>query len=358
MPGRPLRALLDHAAETGRKFTQDEATADLMLAIDRGDERPVRYYAKRWRWAKSTVHRRMDEMRSDVDLWRSFYSEKRPKKWDAVGRSAEGVGHDTDQDVQKIEDMGRNGTPVGRSRDSIEQTQITTTTSLSKTRAREGSDPYGRPVPDRPEWMALPNDPPPPEVGARAVEMFIEAMGRVSVFQDDEIRHTIHDLDAWGDTLRDWRTAEYSPRNVPGILNAYRRRITEAEAAVDAGRVHGRGSSDDRHPAIVTGQIAGRPAGKVGNGPRVRGGSRRKRDGELSPAEYFERSGFTPAEIERLVGDRSDRAGIPVPVPGDVDRDRIGNRPVGLSDRPRGIEGTNTDDGGANGTGRLDGRGD
>lgn len=63
IPGSALRTLLDFKAEHGVEFSDDEAAADIMLALDRVDRgqaseiKPIRYYAKRWKWSRNRVNR-------------------------------------------------------------------------------------------------------------------------------------------------------------------------------------------------------------------------------------------------------------------------------------------------------------
>lgn len=72
VPASVLRALLDAAAETGREFREDEAAADVMLAMDRDDLRPHRYYAKRWGWSASRALRLLDGLKAKAETWRAF----------------------------------------------------------------------------------------------------------------------------------------------------------------------------------------------------------------------------------------------------------------------------------------------
>ena len=55
---RVLRNLLDAKSRSGLEFRDDEAALDLLLAHDRNDVKPERYYAKRWHWTQSDVHRK------------------------------------------------------------------------------------------------------------------------------------------------------------------------------------------------------------------------------------------------------------------------------------------------------------
>lgn len=57
VPGSYLRKLVDKLARHNTDpnsesytFQEVEAVIDLMLAQDRGDLKPYRYYAKRWNW--------------------------------------------------------------------------------------------------------------------------------------------------------------------------------------------------------------------------------------------------------------------------------------------------------------------
>lgn len=71
-PGQLLRGLLDDQAQADEEFSEYQATADIMLALDRGDVKPIRYYAGRWAWSKSTVHRHMSTLKKRARKWRSF----------------------------------------------------------------------------------------------------------------------------------------------------------------------------------------------------------------------------------------------------------------------------------------------
>jgi len=73
-PAGPLRSLLDAKAQGHEPFTDDEAALDVMLAIDRDDLRPIRYYAARWKWTRYRVHATMAALTQAAQEWRSFYA--------------------------------------------------------------------------------------------------------------------------------------------------------------------------------------------------------------------------------------------------------------------------------------------
>lgn len=72
IPGSVLRNLLDFKAKTGEQFSEKEAIADMMLAIDRDQIKPERYLAKRWSWSASKVHRSKKNLIEMADRWRKF----------------------------------------------------------------------------------------------------------------------------------------------------------------------------------------------------------------------------------------------------------------------------------------------
>jgi hypothetical protein len=52
-----VRSLLQIAIDSGIVLTEEMALADYHYWINRGDVKPHRYYAKRWRWGESKVYR-------------------------------------------------------------------------------------------------------------------------------------------------------------------------------------------------------------------------------------------------------------------------------------------------------------
>ena len=71
-PAEHQRSLLDFKAQAGGVFTEGEAAIDIMLAADRGDVRPHRYYAARWKWSASKAYRLLDDLLAEAASWRSF----------------------------------------------------------------------------------------------------------------------------------------------------------------------------------------------------------------------------------------------------------------------------------------------
>lgn len=66
VPGRTLRNMIDYLIASGKKFTRDEATIDVMLSLYQEERRTIRYWADRWKWSKSTVHKHLPQMTADA----------------------------------------------------------------------------------------------------------------------------------------------------------------------------------------------------------------------------------------------------------------------------------------------------
>ena len=71
-PARKLRKYLDLLAAVGEVFDEMDATLDMMLALDRNDIKPERYYALRWQWTKSRVHRQKATLIKTAINYRQF----------------------------------------------------------------------------------------------------------------------------------------------------------------------------------------------------------------------------------------------------------------------------------------------
>lgn len=56
-------------------FTMQDAILDIMLAKDKDDVKPYRYYAKKWGWKESTTYKRLPGIIESAAEWRNF-----PKK--------------------------------------------------------------------------------------------------------------------------------------------------------------------------------------------------------------------------------------------------------------------------------------
>ena len=124
-----LRKIVDDLSRRGIEFDEDDAVIDLMLATDRGDVKPIRYYARRWKWSKSRVSRSMDRLKESVEEWRNF--DNTPlQKWDNSGTTA-GQQRDKKRAKQSINGVQRDtgGTTAGQQRDSIEHTTYLHTTN-------------------------------------------------------------------------------------------------------------------------------------------------------------------------------------------------------------------------------------
>lgn len=152
VPAAPLRRLLDARAASGEVWFEDEAVIDIMLALDRGDVKPVRYYAKRWSWSKSKVAREIERLKSEAESWRVFDSPEEPTNppnEDSprhLGQPWDNRGTTVGQDSLNPGDMGvfwdTGGTAVGQPWDSIEQNSRTPEAS-AQTRARAHEGPAG-----------------------------------------------------------------------------------------------------------------------------------------------------------------------------------------------------------------------
>jgi hypothetical protein len=148
-PGYVLRDLLDERAQSDEPFSEKLAAADIMLALDRGDLKPVRYYARRWAWSKSKVHRHLDRLKTQARDWRQFRTGRPPAREEPSGRERDtggtkrdsggtSAGHRRDKKpastpanaqnetaAGQVRDTG--GTTPGQVRDSIEQSTEHTT---------------------------------------------------------------------------------------------------------------------------------------------------------------------------------------------------------------------------------------
>lgn len=89
VPGSVARSLLDHKAEAGGVFSDGEAAADVMLALDRvklGRQKPrgkhgigtERYLATRWGWTRWRVSESLDALVDQAGLWRAGASQNQP----------------------------------------------------------------------------------------------------------------------------------------------------------------------------------------------------------------------------------------------------------------------------------------
>ena len=72
VPAKPQRSLLDFKAEHGGVFSEDEATMDMMLMMDRGETKPERFLAKRWGWNPARVHRQKKALEAAAKGWREW----------------------------------------------------------------------------------------------------------------------------------------------------------------------------------------------------------------------------------------------------------------------------------------------
>lgn len=123
-PGSPLRKLLDGKASRGEKFSEDEAAIDIMLALDRDDIKPQRYYAKRWDWPKSTVAKKLPTLLDTANGWRDFTDEQSVgKRGQSVGKRGQKAKRTAPKTQVRAQSVGKRGQSVG----SIEQIQITDT---------------------------------------------------------------------------------------------------------------------------------------------------------------------------------------------------------------------------------------
>ena len=64
------------------------ATMDLMVAMDAGNVKPYRYYAKRWGWKDGTTYDRLPRMKEVVYEWRDLSKKKSPSKRPASDQQA------------------------------------------------------------------------------------------------------------------------------------------------------------------------------------------------------------------------------------------------------------------------------
>jgi len=168
-PGHVLRGLLDRLDKSGEEWSEHEATADIMLAMDRDDVRPYRYYAERWGWSKSRVYRHMSDLKERAERWRTFNrsgrkTEPRERQRDSGGtkRDSDGTsaGQQRDKDrpssPQEAETetpagqvRDKCGTSAGQQRDSIEQSTEQSTDTHTPGAGARGSVSERRRASDR-----------------------------------------------------------------------------------------------------------------------------------------------------------------------------------------------------------------
>jgi hypothetical protein len=109
-------SLLDGKARTGEPFTEEEATLDVMLAVDREDLRPLRYYAARWSWSKNRVHRALDELAKTAGEWRGFNGRSVGQAGTEVGQAGTRTGPNGTKRAASGTKVGQAGTRLGQYR--------------------------------------------------------------------------------------------------------------------------------------------------------------------------------------------------------------------------------------------------
>jgi hypothetical protein len=209
--------MLDRLDESGEEWSEHEATADIMLAMDRDDIQAYRYYAERWEWSKSRVYRHMDTLKERARQWRSFNrskwrkSLKNGQERDTSGTERDTSGTRAGHQRDKIPDSApfeaesetwaghqrdTSGTSAGHQRDNIEQsTEQSTDTHSHTARVREGPDP---------------------------VEVYTDIMPRrPNNVQKNLMRQKVEDCDRWRSVLLDWRGNGWSPKSVTKMIDRY-----------------------------------------------------------------------------------------------------------------------------------------
>ena len=181
IPGSVLRSLLDAKAKQGEKFSEEEAVADVMLALDRGQLRSPAWYAKRWKWSRTSTYRHfagdaergIEPLESRVQRWRDFRpraameaapetappparpapqgspdpsppatgeAEQPDEFGDGMGTPWEFLGTENPQNATESGGLGIFGDAVGTLGDGIEHTNILQEEEegVVRTHAREG----------------------------------------------------------------------------------------------------------------------------------------------------------------------------------------------------------------------------
>lgn len=272
VPSYVLRRLVSLEEAHG---TFSEAGASAMLALDAeaGRTRSVRDYARLWNWSKSRVQRALDELRDDLGLCESKMAD--------LGQQRDSSGTEN-ADCEPEREIS--GTRAGQQRDTSpppldgpppsSPTPPPTTPPLSPppapslSRAREESNPGDDRPDDRSDQQPdATNDFDPVEAFHRTYAELPEQHPwhgyRLGILQQPRVTGTVTDADAWAECLRKWTEAEYSPRGLDNLLDAYRAE-RESAAQPDAGDDRGAGG---QVPAEVR-----RPAGP--NGGAARGARR------------------------------------------------------------------------------------
>ena len=112
VPGSELRRMLDRKARRQEEFSEAEATMDVMLALDRGDLRPQRYYARRWGWSKGRTARALSSKRSDN-------LQGQARRWRRFGKGEltdDGAPKGSQQDALAGQERGAGGASAGQER--------------------------------------------------------------------------------------------------------------------------------------------------------------------------------------------------------------------------------------------------
>ena len=133
VPGKALREVLDsHARCSLEPWSEILCIQDIMLAMDRQDVKPYRYYAKRWNRPKTWVGDRMKRFKETVKKQRNFHNSF-TKNPDKAGQNPDKAGQKTPNLAHSGHNPGHNPDKAGQTPDSIDQIQIPDTYKNNKT---------------------------------------------------------------------------------------------------------------------------------------------------------------------------------------------------------------------------------
>lgn len=307
LPAGPIRRLLEVAARDEAHlavhvFDEEEAAADIMLALDRGETKPIRYYAERWKWPKSRVHEKLPSIKETANQWRTWFGRMSQQIPDSAGQHPDKAGQKTRRTPSKSPVSGQVPDKAGQPSDSIEQNFKTT---LS-----------------------------PPDAGdENAVSIYESRFGRrLTAYQEEQLGRKATDLECWKQVCDDWRLDNYSPRILHGLLQKYERLVESRRLEADR---NSRRDVEEAH----------RPHTSP-NGSRVR--PRKNgftRPGEQTTVAHIRASGYSDADIDRLAKARQLSKAQSTRGTSDGGRDRGSHRGTRRLDGPHGGTGSSGTDG-------------
>ena len=273
VPAEVLRGGLNLRAEVGRKFSEDDAAADVMLDLDlvaMGHARPgptglpnaVRYYAVRWGWSKTEVARGLsgDPSRGvEPDLiaraaaWRArFGGHHAPaESGDTWGQDGDTGGQNTAETPPKTAIRGQSGDSWGQSGDKVEQSSILQSSTLptGEKDAREEPAPGGGAKPRKPKPRTKAPPSPPPELPA-CIDP--DAWAEWTAHRS-EIKHPLTPTQTATQLrqLTTWNDAGHDPNAIlrQSIANGWRG-LFEPKPSGTGGARPARGPSPENYPGV------------------------------------------------------------------------------------------------------------